>query len=125
MNCIRLIFSGADNNGISIKSTIAKSERLSSKEDELIDFDDQDVVVIRNERCDPTIIRFCEFDPRRGAAQFALLTTSRYSSTKRIAAKDAGGAATVDIILEGNEAVVLKSALWRSPHGVGRTGAPE
>jgi hypothetical protein len=125
VNCIRLICREGDEGSLSIKSTIAATILLPNRLDENIDFDDQDVVVIKNERRDPTKIRLAQFNPRRGVSQFANLTSSRHEGrTGRVQADGNGGNEVVDWILEGGEAVIIKAQGWRAPHGAGRSGAP-
>jgi len=126
MNCIRLICREGDEGSLSIKSTIAQTILLPNRLDENIDFDDQDLVIIKNERSDTTKIRLAQFNPRRGPARYAQLSSSRHDARSgRITAIETGGDESVDWILEGGEAVIIKASTWRHPHGVGRTGAPE
>jgi len=94
--------------------------------DENIDFDDTDIVIIKNERPDATKIRLAQFNPRRGPAAFANLSSSRHDSRSgRIQASGNGGEEVIDWILEGGESVIIKSGVWKPPHGPGRSGPPQ
>jgi hypothetical protein len=126
MNCIRLICREGDEGSLSIKSTLAQTILLPNRLDENIDFDDQDLVIIKNERQDATKIRLAQFNPRRGQAQHANLTSSRHENRSgRIQALDSGGDEVVDWILEGGEALIIKASTWRHPHGLGNMGPPQ
>lgn len=126
MNCIRLICREGDEGSLSIKSTIGATILLPNRLDENIDFEDQDIVIIKNERQDATKIRLAQFDPRKGQAQHANLSSSRHDSRSgRIQARESGGDEVIDWVLEGGEAVIIKANTWRHPHGVGRSGPPQ
>lgn len=126
MNTIRLICREGDEGSLSIKSTIAQSILLPNRTDEALDFDDEDIVIIKNERADATKIRLAQFNPRRGPAAYANLTSSRHESRAgRIHAQGEGGQEVLDWILEGGEAVIIKSGVWKPPHGPGRSGPPQ
>lgn len=125
MNCIRLICREGDAGSLSIKSTIAQTVLLPNRLDENIDFGDTDIVVIKNERQDATKIRLAQFNPRKGPSTYAVLASSRHETRSgKITALGSGGDEMVDWILEGGEAVIIKSALWTPPRGPGRSGPP-
>lgn len=107
---VRLKCKEGDPGSLVIRSTLAPSVRLDRKTDERIDFTDSDLIVICNKRSDPCKVTLSEYTIKRGNGSKLVCQPSR----QRTFVLAVDSEQEVDIILGGDETLVLRSDAWRA-----------